>query len=42
MGIASAATTGIMAKSKKIQPSAKIEVKVQGLRMERRRPTGST
>ena len=32
----------IIAKTRKHQPPAKIEVKVQGLRMETRRPTGST
>ena len=31
-----------MAPSKKIQPSAETAVKIQGPRMERRRPAGST
>ena len=35
---ASAATMGIIAPSRKIQPSAETEVKIQGPRMERRRP----
>ena len=42
MGIASAATIGIIAPSKKIQHSAETEVKIQGPRLERRRPAGST
>ena len=42
MGIASAATIEIIAPSKEIQPSAETEVEIQGPRMERRRPVGST
>ena len=42
MGIASAAMMGILAKSKKIKLWAKIEVKVQGPRIERRRLAGCT
>ena len=41
MGIASAATIGIITPYKKIQPSAETEVKIQGPRMERRCPAGS-
>ena len=42
MGIASAATFPIIVKLKNIQPWAKIEVKVRGPRMKRRRQVGST
>ena len=42
MEIASAVTIGIIAPSRKIQPSAETQVKIQGPRMERRRPAWST
>ena len=42
MGIASGGMIGIIAPSKKIQPSAETEVKIQAPRMERHRPTGCT
>ena len=42
MGIMTAATIGIIAPSKIIGRSAETEVRIQGLRIERRLPAGST